>query len=344
MFGQQKRRIGIGLVWVSLWAGAGMVSPAAGQDVKPFLGRWALYLPGGAGWLEVRQETGYLDADILWYGGSVVPVDSVMVIDDTLIATRNRPVVRKKDAEGKPIRTQTMTTWIELSGYGDELTGRENSPHGNGVGVTVREFTAKRIPALPARPNLSKVKYGQPIKLFNGKDLTGWAPTNPNQKVGFKVVDGALVNDPVQPKSGRHIRYGNLKTTRRFEDFKLTLQVNVPKGSNSGVYLRGIYEVQISDSYGRGVDSHNMGAIYSRLTPKVSAEKPAGQWQDMEMILCDRHVTVVLNGKTIIDNEPLLGVTGGALTADEFSPGPIYLQGDHGKISYRHMVLTPIIK
>ena len=90
--------------------------------------------------------------------------------------------------------------------------------------------------------------------------------------------------------------------------------MNVPKGSNSGIYLRGIYEVQVSDSYKKPLDTHNMGAIYSRIKPRAAAEKPAGEWQDMDITLCDRHITVVLNGKTIIDNQPVYGVTGGALT------------------------------
>ena len=73
-----------------------------------------------------------------------------------------------------------------------------------------------------------------------------------------------------------------------------------------------------------------MGGLYSRITPTVNrAEKPAGEWQTIDITLVDRHVTVILNGKTIIDNQPVLGCTGGALWSDEFRPGPIYLQGDH---------------
>jgi len=87
-----------------------------------------------------------------------------------------------------------------------------------------------------------------------------------------------------------------------------------------------------------------MGALYSRITPSKNAEKPAGEWQNLDITLCDRHLTVILNDQTIIDNEPVLGVTGGALTADQFSPGPIYLQGDHGKVSYRNIQLKPILK
>ncbi|MCP4708858.1 MAG: DUF1080 domain-containing protein, partial [Planctomycetes bacterium] len=192
-------------------------------------------------------------------------------------------------------------------------------------------------------PDLSKVRYGRAIELFNGKDLTGWTLTNPRQENGFKVIDGALANDPVQPGGRRRVSFGNIKTEREFEDFNLKLEVMVPEGSNSGIYLRGIYEVQVSDSYQRPLDSHNMGAIYSRIKPTVAAEKPAGEWQTLDITLSQRHATVILNGETVIDNQPLMGVTGGALTADEFLPGPIYLQGDHGPVSYRGMVLRPIL-
>jgi hypothetical protein len=197
---------------------------------------------------------------------------------------------------------------------------------------------------MPPKPDLSKVKYGKPITLFNGRNLDGWKLTNPRQKNGWVVENGILINKVVRQKGKRHIRYGNLQTVDEFEDFNLTLEVNVPKRGNSGVYLRGIYEIQVSDTYGRNLDSHHMGGIYSRITPTVSAEKPAGQWQTLNMTLVDRHVTVVLNGKVIIDNQPLLGCTGGALWSDEFKPGPIYLQGDHTAVSYRNIVLTPILK
>jgi hypothetical protein len=92
------------------------------------------------------------------------------------------------------------------------------------------------------------------------------------------------------------------------------------------------------------LDPHHMGALYSRITPLLSAEKPAGEWQSMDITLYKRYLTVKLNGKTVIDNQPVKGVTGGALTSDQFSPGPILLQGDHGKVSYRNIVLTPIVK
>ncbi|MFB3906017.1 MAG: DUF1080 domain-containing protein [Acidobacteriota bacterium] len=313
-------------------------------DPQPFLGRWALFLPNGAGWLEVRQEQGYLDGSILWYGGSVVPVDNVYTDGQQLIVTSNRQVVRRKEEAGKPGRTQVITTRLEIQVQGDKVTGKALEPKATGNGVTVTEFTGKKIPPVPAAPDLSKLKFGNPIALFNGKDLTGWRLTNPQQVNGWSAKDGVLENNPVQQEGKPHISYGNLRTEATFEDFNLKLEVNVPKGSNSGVYLRGIYEVQVADTYGRPLDSHNMGAVYSRITPTTAAEKPAGEWQSLDMTLADRHITVILNGTKIIDNQPALGCTGGALTADEFSPGPIYLQGDHGKVSYRNIVLRPIVK
>ena len=168
--------------------------------------------------------------------------------------------------------------------------------------------------------------------------------TNEKQKNGFSAKDGVLTNDPAQSEGEHHVSYGNLRTDQEFEDFNLKLEVNVPEGSNSGVYLRGMYEVQVLDSYGKELDPHNMGAIYSRIKPTVSAEKPAGTWQTMDITLCDRHATVILNGVKIIDNQPIYGPTGGALKSDVFTPGPIYLQGDHGKVFYKNLVLTPIIK
>ncbi|MCX8108572.1 MAG: DUF1080 domain-containing protein, partial [Verrucomicrobiae bacterium] len=204
-------------------------------------------------------------------------------------------------------------------------------------------FTGRRIPPLPPRPDLAKVRFGEPIVLFNGKDLSGWRLIEAGAENGWRVENGVLVNRPEQEPGKPRKHYGNLRTEREFEDFNLTLEVKVPKGGNSGIYLRGIYEVQVADTYGKPLDSHNMGAIYSRITPKVSAEKPAGEWQSFDITLVDRHVTVILNGKKIIDNEPLLGCTGGALWSDELRPGPIYLQGDHEAVDYRNIVLRPVI-
>ena len=150
-----------------------------------------------------------------------------------------------------------------------------------------------------------------------------------------------MVNDAKQEDGKPHKNYGNLRTDREFEDFNLKLEARVRKNGNSGIYLRGIYEVQVEDSFGKPLDSHNMGAIYSRITPTVAAEKPDGEWQSYDITLVDRHVTVILNGKKIVDNQPLEGCTGGALWSDVNRPGPLYLQGDHTSVEYRNLILRP---
>ncbi len=314
-------------------------------DCSPFTGKWALYLNGGASWLQVYQRDGYLDAEILWRWGSVTPASGVAMKGDKLVVFRTKHVTREKDNEGKPLKKQQVTDWFEFELVGrDKLLGTAMTTGWSGENVSTMNFVGLKNPCLPEAPNLKKIKYGKPVRLFNGKDLTGWQLIEKNAMNGFKVMDGILVNDPVQQEGKDHIHYGNIRTEQEFEDFNLTLEVNVPEGSNSGIYLRGIYEIQVLDSYEKELDSHHMGALYSRITPSVKAEKPAGQWQSMDITLCDRHVTVILNGTKIIDNQPVEGITGGALTANEFKPGPIYFQGDHGKVSYRNIVLRPIIR
>ena len=322
------------------------VEPVQKTDITEFLGQWTIDISGGSvGWLEVRQEKDYLDADLLWGGGSVNPMAHVYLSGDKfLVVTKVDKVIRTKDANNEPIKTQLITSWLEVQKKGDKIAGFIYNPHRDGTGIDSTSFVGTKLPPPPPAPDLTKLKFGTPINLFNGKDLTGWRLTNEKQKNGFSAKDGVLTNDPAQTEGEHHVSYGNLRTDQEFEDFNLKLEVNVPEGSNSGVYLRGMYEVQVLDSYGKELDPHNMGAIYSRIKPTVSAEKPAGTWQTMDITLCDRHATVILNGVKIIDNQPIYGPTGGALKSDVFTPGPIYLQGDHGKVFYKNLVLTPIIK
>jgi len=306
---------------------------------KDFFGMWTLEIENGSvGWLQVHSNEGFTDAELLWQGGSVEPVSNVYFVDNTTLeVTRTREI--NKSADRKHIVTQTY----RFVRKGDKLTGVLSEPARDGVGINETKFKGWILPDPGSAPDLSKVKYGEPIQLFNGKDLTDWKLINPKQANGFKVVDGVLVNDPVNPE-GQRVNFGNLRTEKEFEDFKLTLEVNVPEHSNSGVYLRGMYEIQVVDSYGKELDSHNMGGLYSRVKPTATAEKKGCKWQTIEIVFVYRNLTVILNGKKIIDNQPVYGPTGGAMQADVFKAGPIYLQGDHGKVSYRNLVLTPIIK
>ena len=309
-----------------------------------FIGDWELTIsgPGGsAGWLSVQQKGGQLGASIMWRAGSVEPVASVTFDRPELLLTRKHEVERR-DAQGNKTKVTNIET-IRCNLSGDLLRGVSSKPRDNGNGQEVVEFTGRQEPRMPPAPILSAVRYGSPIQLFNGKDLTGWRLTDPKAVNGWSVKDGLLVNNPVQ-EEGKHKNYGNLRTDQEFEDFNLQVEVRVSKGQNSGVYVRGIYEVQVADTYGRALDSHNMGAVYSRIKPLVSAEKPPGEWQTMDLSFVDRHMTVILNGQKIIDNQPVLGCTGGALWSDVSRPGPIYLQGDHTGIEYRKLELRPVVR
>ena len=312
---------------------------------EALLGRWALTLGNGrAGWLEVRQEAGWLDGYILWGGGSVLPVASVAIVDDTLTVTRVREVARK-NAAGAEVRKQQLTETISGRLEAGVLKLTRTGFNAAGTGIERETLTGRRIPELPPAPDLGKVKFGAPVALFNGRDLAGWRLIEPKAENGWAVKDGTLANEPVVPAAGQPKRnFGNLRTDAEFEDFNLKLEVKVPAKNNSGIYLRGIYEIQVFDSHGKALDSHNMGALYSRITPSVAAEKPASEWQSFDITLVDRHLTVVLNGITIIANQPIQGCTGGALWSDESKPGPIYLQGDHGSVAYRNLVLRPVVK
>ena len=307
-------------------------------SAQPYVGRSALTIPGGgAGWLGVEESGGKLTASILWGGGSVVPVQQAEAKDGVLVLTRLHKE-RTKDAAGTEREvTTTETITGKVTGDAMELVTEKVKEGGAPFGRAV--FKGKRIAPLPPRPDLAKVRFGRPVELFNGRDLTGWRLIEPKADNGWNVADGVLMN---RVQQGKH--HGNLRTEAEFEDFQLTLEVRTQERSNSGIYLRGIYEVQIAETYGKPVDSHNMGALYSRIAPSVAAEKPVGEWQTLAITLVQRHLTVVLNGKTIIDNQPVLGCTGGALSSDETKPGPIYLQGDHTNIDYRKIVLRPVLR
>jgi hypothetical protein len=199
----------------------------------------------------------------------------------------------------------------------------------------------KRMPAMPPRPDLDKVVFGDPITLFNGRDLTGWRLSNPKKRNGWQVVAGVLTNSTPKTDFSSYGDYGNMRTEQEFEDFRLSIEYNVPSGGNSGVYLRGMYEAQVVDRDSRMQGINGPGAIFGRIAPSFNAGKPGGEWNSYELTLVDRHVTVVLNGQRVIDNQPIVGCTGGGISADDTKPGPIFLQGDHTSVQYRNIVLRP---
>jgi hypothetical protein len=305
---------------------------------NPFVGGWALTLPGDhAGWLGVEADGKGIDAQMLWGWGSVFKLDGAQIDGEKLVLTRvHEEDSKKPDGQTAKIKlTETMTVTRD----GDSLKLVSVTPKADGSGEDRSEFTGKRLPPMPPAPILRYVKYGDPVQLFDGHSLDGWRPIETDAINGWSVHDGLLCNK--QGEEGKN--YANLRTVAEFKDFMLHAETRVPKDGNSGIYLRGIYEVQVYDTYGKPLDSHNMGAIYSRIKPTVSAEKPAGEWQTFDITFVKRHVTVVLNGVKIIDNQPILGPTGGALWPEVDKPGPIYLQGDHTGIEYRNIVLRPVV-
>lgn len=193
-----------------------------------------------------------------------------------------------------------------------------------------KQYSWKGVKA-PYLIRTSPPAWGSPIQLFNGKDLSGWKAMGENQ---WLVKNGILTS----PKSG-----ANLVSNQKFTDFKLRVEFKYPKGSNSGVYLRGRYEVQIEDAPKDAHPSNVLfGGVYGFLTPSEIAALGPDQWQTFDITLVGRMVTVVANGKMIISNQEIPGITGGALDSNEGEPGPIYIQGDHGPIEFRKIVITPV--
>ena len=168
--------------------------------------------------------------------------------------------------------------------------------------------------------------------LFNGKDLTGWEPTDPAAANHYVAKDGELLNES---------KGANLKTTRKFDDFKLHIEFNCPDDGNSGIYLRGRYEVQVEYEKVDANDKfHSIGAIYSMLAPAVELPRTPGKWESFDITLVGRWLTVVRNGVKTIDNQEIAGITGGALDSNEGEPGPFYIQGDHtGGMKYRNITI-----
>jgi hypothetical protein len=178
--------------------------------------------------------------------------------------------------------------------------------------------------------------WGKPITLFNGKDFTGWRFGDPNRAANWKVENGELVN---------HGHGTDIITSPKFGDFKLHLEFNCGPQSNSGVYLRGRYEVQIETDSVAEPPSHHTGGVYGFLDPKPELPRKPGEWRTFDITLLGRTVTIVQDGQTIIDHQEIPGIAGGALDSHEELPGPIYLQGsEQGRVAFRNIVITPVDK
>ena len=295
---------------------AALVAPALLKAApSPFAGRWDITVTtpreSYPGWMELVERGGKPEVRIQPRAGSVHPAAGVELDGAHLVLT-----VSAADTKAPAL------TWT-LDVKGDKLTGVQQS------GYAVSQLTGVRAPELKREPPKA---WTDPEPLFDGRDLNGWEPTTPsgNQWV---AQDGTLLNT----KKG-----ANIKTTRKFDDFKLHIEFNCPEGGNSGVYLRGRYEVQVEYEPLSFNDAfHRVGSIYGFIAPTGNLARTPGAWESFDATLVGRIVTVVRNGVTTIDRQEIPGITGGALDSNEAEPGPIYIQGDHtGGMKYRNITIA----
>lgn len=311
-------------VGISIWLfsmGAHSENQSAPASAKAFVGRWDLTLKAPdreyPSWLEISLDGGHLKAQMVGRWGNARPLPKIELSDGKLT------FVSPKEEEG---RNDDMIFEAKL--VGKRLQGTTTGPDG-----TPWHLIGEKAPRLKRS---GTVKWGTPIALFNGKDLSGWKPSKSDTTAEWKVEDGTLVSPGHGPE---------LIHTSAFEDFKLHVEFNCGPGANSGVYLRGRYEVQIEDNSVQEPTSHHTGGIYGFIAPSPEMPRKPGEWQSFDVTLVGRTVTVVQNGQTIIDKQEIPGITGGALDSHEERPGPIYLQGsEDGHVAYRNIVLTPTTK
>jgi hypothetical protein len=289
-------------------------------STKDFLGRWDLTLKAPdreyPSWLELREENGQLKAEMVGRWGNARPLASAEVSDGHL-----KFVSPKAEEDSK------SDLVFEGALEGKTLLGTLNGPDGK-----TWQWTGRRSPSLRPMVAVPPV-WGTPLKLFNGKDLTGWHEDKPGASPAWKVENGMLITPGNGPE---------LINNSKFEDFKLHVEFNCGPDSNSGLYLRGRYEVQIETESASEPPSHHTGGVYGFLAPTPELPRKPGEWQTFDITLLGRMVTVVQNGQTVIDNQEIPGITGGALDSHEELPGPIYLQGsEKGHVMFRSIVITP---
>jgi hypothetical protein len=291
-------------------------TPVAAQANAPIIGRWDLTIQGSDGpypsWVEVYLSGNRtLVGRFVHGGGSARPVAKVTFADGVM-----RFAIPPQWDRG------TADLMVEATLANDQLKGTLTTPDGE-----KQVLSGVRAPAL--RRSAPPV-WEKPVTLFGGTDMSAWEPMGDRSR--WSVANGILTN----AGSG-----ANLRTKQTFDDFKLHVEVRVPKGGNSGIYLRGRHEVQVEDTPIGEPKSVDMGGVYGFLVPNEAAQKPAGEWQTFDITLIGRRVTVVLNGKSIIVDQTIPGITGGAIDSKEGEPGPIYLQGDHTGVEYRNIIITP---
>ncbi|MEP7361682.1 MAG: DUF1080 domain-containing protein [Acidobacteriota bacterium] len=291
-------------------------------EAGDFNGRWNITVEneprGRAWWLEV-EAAGTRSMRGKFVGAPGGQMDAIPVLK-----TEGEELVWQFERNGKKLDYRAK---LSTSGTLDGTFRTEGSD-------TVLKFSGRRAPVLRDKDDGSWVP-GRSIELFNGKDMTGWSPRFPGRPMEWFVENGVMKNKN---------KASDIATSAKFGNFKLHLEFRVAQDSNSGVGLRARYEVQIYGDYGQPVSLHGNGALYSRVLPKLNATLPPDQWQTFDITLVGRELTVVLNGKTLHDHVEIEGLTAMATDANESSPGPLALQGDHGPVEFRKITVTPLVK
>ncbi len=291
-----------------------------GAQGNPFLGRWDITATSPTAtypyWLEVKEENGQVIGYFQDRWGSVRKLPEIAREGNDLFFSLGAP----KPGAPKPVHR----AHVENGRLVGELT----------TGANTITWVGVRPPAWGNVSANGAHRFGEPVAVFNGKDLSGWRYEFTDKAPGWVVVDGAMHNQ----QTGN-----NIISERQFKDFRLVMEYKVEPGSNSGLYLRGRYELQVLDDAGKPPSVTGNMAIYGRVAPVANASKPAGEWQTADVTIVGNRVTVVLNGQKVHDNAAIDGTTGGALNSREGEPGPIMIQGDHSKVWVRKLVVTPIL-
>jgi hypothetical protein len=294
------------------------IAPAFSQKLSrvALAGRWDLTVTTRDGqypsWLEFTEAAGGPKVRVVGRVASVHPGEDVKLEGPDLTFTTS-------EWFEKP----TKVTW-NVSAYAGRLTGTQKREDG-----TVGQIVGLPQARLRRKPPAG---WSKPEPLFNGKDLAGWE-SDDSAENHWKALSGELINE----QAG-----ANLRGTRPLTDFQLHIEYNCPNEGNSGIYLRGRYEIQVAyEKPGVNDRFHDMGAVYGFLAPSVEVPRRPGEWESFDVTLVGRLVTVIRNGIRTIDNQEIPGITGGALDSHEGDPGPLYLQGDHtGGMKYRNITVS----
>ena len=223
----------------------------------------------------------------------------------------------------------TTTTTAKLEG--EELRGTTVWPDRGEV-----QWIGLRAPEIAEKDDGSW-QEGEPVVLFDGKPkqlAENWGTLHPGRESEWSVNEESYLTNSKGADE--------LVSKQKFWNFLLHVEYRISEGSNSGIGLRGRYEVQIYDTYGKELSTHSAGSLYSRIIPSKNASKPAGEWETYDIRLIGRDVTVVHNDETIIDKQVVEGFTAMATDWQEGEPGPITLQGDHGPVEFRNITVTPL--